>query len=71
LFLGLLLDRFAEMILSAQKAKSCLNVSSKSCMQVWKRKTLQHLKSIMPIVFDQINAFARPLYGFQNSSIET
>lgn len=60
--------RFAETILTAQKTKGHLNLSSKTCMQVWMRQTLQHVMSILPIVFDRIQAFAKPMYGFQDGS---
>jgi hypothetical protein len=57
--------RFAETILSAQKAKGRLRLSSKTCIQVWMRQTLQRLIAMLPIIFDRIQAFSKPLYGFQ------
>jgi len=57
--------RFAETILSAQKTKGCLRPSSKACIRQWMRQTLQRLISIFPIIFDRIQAFSKPLYGFQ------
>jgi hypothetical protein len=59
------MDRFAETILSAQKTKGCLRPSSKTCIQLWMRQTLQRLIAMFPIIFDRIQAFSKPLYGFQ------
>ena len=62
--------RFAETILSAQKTKSLLERSSQTSLQLWFHDTLQNLISIFPIVFDRIEAFAKPLYGFNESQME-
>jgi hypothetical protein len=55
--------------LSAQKTKSLLDHASQTSLQVWFHETLRNLISIFPIVFDRIEAFAKPLYGF-NESLE-
>lgn len=70
-FFTFLFARFAETILSAQKTKGSLNLSSNICLQVWFRQTLQHMVSILPVFFDRIGAFAKHLYGFENGPPET
>lgn len=56
--------------MSAQKTKSLLERSSQTSLQLWMHETLQNLISIFPIVFDRIEAFAKPLYGFNESLME-
>jgi hypothetical protein len=47
-----------------------LERSSQTSLQIWLHETLQNLISIFPIVFDRIEAFAKPLYGFNESLMD-
>jgi hypothetical protein len=64
-------DRFAETILSAQKLKGLIDRNSKTCLQQWLNQSLKHILSILPIVFDRIETFSKPLYGFNQSLMES
>jgi hypothetical protein len=62
-------NRFAETILSAQKSKSFLERNAKACMQIWLKRSLQRMIATMPILFDRIQTFSKPLYGFNRNLI--
>jgi hypothetical protein len=62
-------NRFAETILSAQKSKSFLDRNSKACIQIWLKRSLQRMIATMPILFDRIQTFSKPLYGFNRNLI--
>jgi hypothetical protein len=54
-------------LITAKKLKSCLKLASQAGFQVWFRSTLEDILSILPVIFDRIDAFATPRYGFDKS----
>lgn len=56
--------RFTETLITAKRLKGCLNLSSQAGFQVWFRSTVEDILSVLPLIFDRIDAFATPRYGF-------
>ena len=55
--------------MNCQKIKLRLHRDSSTNLQTWFSQTLQNMISILPIVFDRTQAFAKPFYGFHNAGL--
>jgi len=58
---------FMNTIIQTKILKNYMKSPPNSVLQVWLQVTLEHILSVMPIFFDRIDAYSRPLYGFDKS----
>jgi len=63
------LDRcsFMNSIIQTKILKNYRKSPPSSVLQVWLQLTLENILSVMPIFFDRIDAYSRPLYGFDKN----